>query len=122
MTTQATQTIVTVNSILSLASTLNGIALQIAGISSLWTNLSMANKVNAMPTTGLTVIGDLGAPDQTPNVANPIDTRTLPTITHALSANDIAGLLTWLQGVQTVINGGSVSANGAAAQLIAKCL
>lgn len=96
----------------------------ISTISSAWTNLGAANKLNAFPTAALTTTGGLGAADGSPNVANPINTGVTigNEIVVAISANSLAGLLTYLQGVQSAMNGSAVSANGAAAQLVALCL
>lgn len=119
--TQETQVANVANSIISLASAMSGIAAQIAAVSLAWTNLSAANKLNAFPTAPLTTTGGLGAADGAPVVTNPIDVRTLDgsLITRAVSASNVASMLTFLQGVQNVIGGGTVSANGAAAQLVA---
>lgn len=119
MATQQDQTIALVNSIISTAATLYDIQQQISRLSSAWTNLSAANKVNALPTAPLTTNGGLGTADGAPNVGNPIDTRAMPAVVQAISANNIASLLTYLQGISTAIGGGAITANGAAAQLVA---
>ena len=123
--TQQDQTAGIANQIISLTSQLYGIGQAINLLSSQWTNLSVANKLNAFPTSPLTPTGGITSPgDAEPVVTDPIDITQNPgsLLSRAMSANDLAGLLTFLQGVASVIGGGAVSANGAAAQLIAKTL
>lgn len=123
-TTQEIQAANTANQIINLTSALAGIQVQITAVSAAWTNLSVATKLNAFPTAALTTTGGLGAADGGATPANPIDTRTTvgSEISRAISANDVASLLTYLQGISTGIGGGAVSANGAAVQLVAKTL
>lgn len=120
--TPETQVANTANQIISLASACVGLAAQIAAVSAAWTNGSVATKINAFPTAPLLTTGALDVADGSPNVAHPIDVRVAPgsDISRAISANDIASLLTVLQGVQSVIGGSAVSLNGAAVQLLAK--
>lgn len=105
-------------------SQLYAIGQTIGQMSTLWTNLSAANKLNAFPTAALSTTGGIGTPDGSPNPANPININASPgsELTLAISANNLASLLTYLQGVQSAIGGSSVSVNGAAAQLVALCL
>lgn len=119
--TQETQVANVANNILSLTASMVGISQQISVISSQWTNLSAANKLNQFPTAVLTATGGLGSSDGSPNTANPINTNLAPgtEINVAVSANIIASMLTYLQGIQLVINGSAVTADGAAAQLLA---
>lgn len=119
MATQQDQAVALVNQIIALAASLHATQSQITELSSAWTNLSAATKINALPTAPLSATGGLGTADGAANPADPIDTRVTPAVTQAISANNIAGLLTYLQGVSTAIGGGAVTANGAAAQLIA---
>jgi hypothetical protein len=123
-TTQETQVADTVNQIIAIASTLYGVGQQINRISAQWTNLGAATKINAFPTAVLTTTGGIGAADTTPSTTNPINTTVAPgtEINRAISATDIAGLLTYLQGIASAIGGAAISANGAAAQLVAKTL
>lgn len=122
--TQETQAAAVVNNIIAMCAQLNGVAASIASISALWTNLSVANKINAFPTAPMSTNGTLGVADGTPTVANPIDVRVSPgsDISRAISPNNIASMLTFIQGVQSAINGSAVSINGAAAQLQALAL
>jgi hypothetical protein len=124
MPTQETQVAALANTIINLASSLYGIQQQITAVSAAWTNLSAANKLNAFPTAALTTTGGIGTADGTPVTTNPINTGTLPgsEISRAISSANIAGLLTYLQGVSSAIGGTAVSANGAATQLVALTL
>lgn len=124
MTTQETQVAGIANQIINLTNTLHGIGEQIADVAALWTNLSAATKLNAFPTAALTTTGGLGTADGTPSTSNPINTGVAPgtALSRAISSNNIAGLLTYLQGVQSAIGGSAINANGAATQLIALCL
>lgn len=120
--TPETQTANTANQIIALSSACVGLATQINTVSAAWTNGTVATKLNAFPTAPLLTTGALDVADGTPNTAHPIDVRMSPgsDISRAISANDIASLLTVLQGVANVIGGMAVSLNGAAVQLLAK--
>lgn len=124
-TTQETQVAGLANQIIALSAGLYGMQQQINTLSAEWTNLSAGTKINAFPTAALTTTGGLSpTPDGSSNVANPINTSVSPgtLLSRAISPNDLAGLLTFLQGAALVIGGSAVSANGAAVQLIAKTL
>ena len=112
------------NTIIQVTATLYGIQQQINQFSAQWTNLSVATKLNNFPTAPLTSTGQLGTVDGTPVVTNPINTAVIPgtLLTRPVSAQNLASLLTYLQGVSSAIGGSAVSANGAAAQLVALCL
>lgn len=124
MPTQETQVDSIANTIINLTSAVDGIRQQINAVSAAYTNLSAATKLNNFPTAPLTTTGGLGTADASPVVTNPIDTRTVigGGISRAVSANNLAGMMTGLQGIATVINGGSVAANGAWQQLVALTL
>jgi len=121
MVTQETQAAAVANQVIALTSALQGIAVQISAVSTQWTNLSVANMLNAFPTAPLLSTGALGTADGSPVNTHPVDIRTADggLITRAVSAANISSMLTFLQGVQQAINGSAVSANGAAAQLLA---
>lgn len=121
MSTQQDQVVGVANTLLNLASQLWSIQQQINAASAAWTNLGVAAKVNAFPTAPLTPTGGPGTADSSPVVANPIDTRVAPgsALSVAISPNNLASLLTFLQGISTAIGGGAVSTNGAAVQLVA---
>ena len=124
MITQQTQTANTVNTMMSLLAQFAALQQQVDTTSAQWTNLSVANMINAFPTAALATTGALGTADGSPNVAHVIDTRTTDgaLINRAISANDLASILTVLQGISSVIKGSAVSANGATVSLIAKVL
>lgn len=121
MSTQQDQVVNNANTLLNLASQAWSLKQQIDVASAAWTNLGVASKVNAFPTAPATSTGGLGTADGSPVVANPIDTRVAPgsALSVAISPNNLASLLTFLQGLSTAIGGGAVSANGAAVQLVA---
>lgn len=112
------------NQLIALASGLYSIQQQINAASAAWTNLGAAVKLNAFPTAAVTTTGGIGTVDGAPVVTNPINVNVLPgsEINRAISSTSLAGLLTYLQGMSTAIGGGAVSANGAAAQLVALTL
>lgn len=123
-TTAELQVAALINNMIALAG--QSVALQraIDVVSSQWTNLAAANKVNAFNTAATTTTGGLGTPDASPVVTNPIDIRTAPgtEINVAISANSIAGILTGLQGISSAIKGSAVGANGAWPQLASLCI
>lgn len=121
MSTQQDQVSAVANQLIGLTAGLAATKILIDQASAAWTNLSVATKINAYPTAPLLTTGALGTADVTPTVTNPIDTRIAPgnTLTTAISPNNIAGLLTYLQGISAAIGGGAVSANGASVQLVA---
>lgn len=122
--TQETQVANIANTMLALVSGAYSLQQQINQLSTQWTNLSAANALNAFPTAPLLTTGALGTADVSPNVAHPIDTRTTDggLINRAVSANNLASMLTLLQGIASVIGGTAVGANGAAPSLVALCL
>lgn len=112
------------NSIIQITATLYGMSQQINQLNAQWTNLSVANKLNAFPTAPLLATGAIGTADGTPVVTNPINTGVAPgSLVHRpISPSNFASLLTYINGVSAAISGSAVSANGAAAQLTALCL
>lgn len=124
MTTKETQIAGIANQIIALSGALYGMKLQIDQVSTAWTNLGAATALNAFPTAAATTTGGIGAVDGSPVVTNPINTGVSPgtEISRAISSTNLAGLLTYLQGISTAIGGGAISANGAAAQQVALTL
>lgn len=124
MTTQETQVANVANQLIALASGLYSIQQQINAASTAWTALGAATKLNAFPTAAITTTGGLGTADGSAVTTNPINTGVSPgsQINRAISSNNLAGLLTYLQGISTAIGGGSIATNGAAAQLVALTL
>jgi hypothetical protein len=124
MITQETQVANVANTIIMLAAQANALATQIVAVSTQWANLSVANKLDNFPTAAVLATGALGTADTLPVTTNPIDVRVSPgsDIVRAISASDIASVLTGLEGVQSAIGGGAVAANGALVQLFALCV
>jgi hypothetical protein len=122
--TQEAQVANVANTLISLTAQLSAIQTQITAANAAWTNLSAATKLNNFPTAALTTTGGLGTPDGSPVVTNPINTGVAPgtLLSRAVSADDLAGILGFLNGIGAGIGGSAVSANGAAVQLVAKCL
>ena len=123
-TTQELQVAALANNLISFAAQAISLQQQIDVASAAWTNLSAATKLNAFNTAAGTTTGGLGTADGSPVDTDPIDTRTAPgsELNRAISATNIAGILTGLQGISSVIKGNAVSANGAWPQLAALCL
>ena len=123
MPTQQDQAIAVANSLISLVGQATSLAAQIAAATSAWTNLSAATKLNALSTAAALTTGGLGTADGSPVTSDPVDTRVSGQggLSRAMSANNIASLVTYLQGVQSDIGGSADSANGAAVQLQALC-
>jgi hypothetical protein len=123
-TTTETQVAALANNLVDLTSRLYAISQEISQASALWTNIGAASLLNAFPSFTASATGGYGSTDGSPNVAHPINIGVQPgsLLSRAISANDLASLLTFLQGIQTAIGGGAVSANGAAVQLVAKTL
>lgn len=123
MITQEIQAANLANTMIALVAELQQIATAVTSCSNQWTNLSAANLLNAFPTAPLSSTGGIGSADGSPNTAHPINVTVSPgsEINRAISANNLASMLTYLQGVQSAINGSAVSANGAALQLLALC-
>ena len=112
------------NTLLSLANQVVGVANAVNDASDLWTNASIANTLNAFPTAIVNDDGTLGDADTVPTTGHPIDVRVEPgsQIHRSYSAQDAAGLLTGLQGIRDAIQGKAVAANGALVQLLAKAI
>jgi len=121
MATLEVQVATLANTLIQLGASAISLQTQINLASSAWTNLGAANLLNAFNTAGATSTGGLGTADGSPNTAHPIDTRTAPgsELIQAISANNIASLLTALQGISSCIGGSAVSANGATVSILA---
>jgi hypothetical protein len=122
MSTPQEQVATVANTIISLLAQADALRMSINAASTDWTNMGVANRINAFPTAPLTSTGALGTPDASPVNANPIDTRITPgsLLNKTISAQNIASMLTGLQGIAAVVNGQAVpGANAGLAQLIA---
>jgi hypothetical protein len=110
MATQQTQAIQNVNTIISLAQQLLALSTSITSINNAWQDDGTANVINAMGTQALNTDGSLGAADGSPNNAHPMNLTTYPTLSRAISANQVASLLTVLNNIPVYVSGSSVSA------------
>lgn len=119
MTTVQDEAITVLNTMIVETQRLLATKQRLDALSAQWTNLSVANKVNAFATAPLLTTGQLGTADGSPNTANPVDTRVTPTVMFPISANNFAGIMTYLTGISAAIGGTAVGANGAAPQLLA---
>lgn len=108
--TQQSQAIQNANTIIALAGQFLTLNYAIAQISNAWADDGTATVLNAMGTTALGADGTAGAADGSPNVAHPLDLSKYPALSRAISANQIASLLTELQTVTTLVAGSAVSA------------
>jgi hypothetical protein len=125
MVTPQTQAIGLANQLISYTQQAAELSAQIDALHAQLTNISAFTLINAFPTIALDAMGgESGTSDVSPNVAHPVNINIFPgnQITRAISATDLAGLDTFLQGVSSAIKGSAVSANGAAVQLVAKTL
>lgn len=118
MATAQSQAIGVANQIISCAQQLLALKVQIDAASAAWTDDAVANTLNALQTCALAADGSLGAVDGTPNVAHPINTATYTALSRALSANQIASMLTIIQNISTYVNGGAVSATASARAIL----
>ena len=110
------------NTIFALMASLNTTQAQIDSVIAQYNTLTLGNYLQNLPTCVLAADGSLGAADGAASPAHPIDTRVTTAVNRPISANDIASMVTALQGVSDVIQGQSLAANGAIPQLVAKCL
>jgi hypothetical protein len=110
--TPQSQAIGIANQLISMAQVLNDLYQTVTILNQQWTDDAVANTLNAMGTVAQNADGSLGAADATPNPAHPLNLTTYPTLYRAVSANQIASLLTILQNILTYVNGSAVSATG----------
>lgn len=108
--TPQTQAIAIANTIIGLAQQLKTLSDQIAAVNLQWQDDGTANTLNALATTTVNVDGTAGTVDGTPNVAHPINVAVYTALNRAISANDLASLLTVLNSVPNYVAGGAISA------------
>lgn len=108
--TLQSQAIVNVNTIINLASQLLTLSSAIAAVNNAWLDDGTANVINAMGTVTLNTDGTLGTADLTANVTHPFNVVTYPTLLRAISANQVASLLTVLNNIPTYVAGTAVAA------------
>ena len=114
MPTQQSQNIQTANQIIALAGAMLAVYQQMVVLDAAWVDNNAANQLAALPTAALKTDGSLGTADVTPVVANPIDTRVVPTLNRAVSSNQIASMKTIVDALVTLVNGSSVTAQAGA--------
>jgi hypothetical protein len=124
MITQETQAAAVANSIIALVQQAATMRAAIDAAATQWTELGAAAKLNAFPTSAMTDTGGQTAADVPPNPNNPIlvTAGAGQLLTRAVSANVLASMLTYLQGLSLAIEGIGIGPNGAAAQLLALAL
>jgi hypothetical protein len=115
MSTPQNQAINVANNIIGLAAQLKAVYDAYKVVSAQWTDVAVANTLNAQATALANTDGSLGAADGTPNVAHPIATVGL---SRALSANQVTSMKTVLDGFVTYVEGGAVSANPGARAIL----
>lgn len=102
------------NQIISLVQQMRNLRTTAAEIQAINTNTPLGNLWNVLSTTALSADGGLGAPNASPNTANPIDTRVYPTLTRGqVSANTLANGLALVISFVNLMNGQAITANGA---------
>lgn len=118
MATEQSQAIGVANGIIAAAQQLQAFYTSMTTLNQQWTDDAVANTLNALATAAQNTDGSLGTADTTPNTAHPIDTRVVTTLSRAISANEIASLLTIMQNVLTYVNGSAVSATSGVRALL----
>jgi hypothetical protein len=116
--TPQSQAVGIINEILQAAIDMDSLYERVVSISQRWTDDSVANTVNALQTTALNADGSQGTPDVAPNVAHPLNPQLYPALIRAVSANQVAGMLTIIQGLKTYVEGGAVSATASARAIL----
>ena len=120
-TTLQTQALQIANTLINISQSLYQLENNINLISTQFTQLTLGNVFNAMPTTAVNADGSLGTADATPVSGHVIDTRLVPGLNRAISATDLATLNTLAQAVAQLLSGGTVPAQqGEAPQLLNK--
>jgi hypothetical protein len=108
--TPQSQAIGIANQLITAADTLIQLDYVISQINQQWTDVGTANILNAMGTVAQNVDGSMGATDGTANVAHPLNPATYGSLLRAVSANQLASMLTVLNNIPLYINGSAISA------------
>jgi len=115
------QTVATANMITSMLQQIKPMLATIDAINTSYTNLQMADVLNAMPTAAQNPDGSLGAPDTAgPVSGNPIDTTKVSRLSIAISAYDYGVMLTLLQQMAALFKGDVVAQQQSAPVSLAK--
>ncbi len=118
MATQQSQAIQVANQLMSLSQQLLSIYQQMLTLDAAWTDDAVATVVAAMATTALNADGSSGAADGTPNVAHPISLTTYPTLSRAVSSNQIAQAKTIMDGIVAYVGGQAVTTQAGARAIL----
>lgn len=116
--TPQSQAIQTANTIMGLAAQLLNIYQQMVILDATWTDDAVAATVAAMATTALGADGAPGAADGAPNVAHPISTTLYPSLTRAVSSNQIGQAKTILDGIVSYVGGSAVTTQASARPIL----
>lgn len=116
--TPQSQAIQTANQIMSLSQQLLGIYQQMVILDAAWTDDAVATTIAAMATTALNADGSPGTADGSPNVAHPINLATYPTLSRAVSSNQIGQAKTIMDGIVAYVGGSAVSTQAGARAIL----
>jgi hypothetical protein len=116
--TQQSQAIQVANNLISAAQQLMQLYQLMTTIDAQWTDQGTATVIAAMGTIAQNADGSLGTTDSTPNVAHPLNPTTYPTLSRALSSNQIAQLKTILDGVVSYVGGTAVTTQAGARAIL----
>jgi len=116
--TPQSQAIQVANQIMSLSQQLLGIYQQMAVLDAAWTDDGVATTIAALGTTALNADGSPGAADGTPNAAHPINLTSYPTLSRAVSSNQIAQAKTIMDGIVNYVGGQAVSTQAGARAIL----
>lgn len=109
MPTIQSQAIQNANTIMNLATQLLSLSQQVTIVNNAWLDDATANTLNAMGTVALNADGTLGTADPSPNTSHPLNLALYPTLNRALSANQIASMLTVLNSIPSFVAGNAIA-------------
>lgn len=116
--TAQSQAIQIANQLISLSSALLSIYQQMVVLDAAWTDDAVATTIAAMGTTVLNADGSAGAVDGAPNVAHPINLALYPTLSRAVSSNQIGQAKTIMDGIVAYLNGTAVTTQASARPIL----
>ena len=108
----------TANNLMNLAQQLLIIYQQMVIIDAAWTDDTVATTIAAMGTVAVNADGTLGAADGTPNVAHPINLALYPSLSRAVSSNQIGQAKTIMDGIVAYVSGQAVSQQAGARAIL----
>ena len=118
MPTLNTQAIQTANNLMNLAQQLLIIYQQMVIIDAAWTDDTVATTIAAMGTVTVNGDGTLGTADGAPNVAHPINLALYPSLSRAVSSNQIGQVKTIMDGIVAYVGGQAVSQQAGARAIL----